>query len=461
MSDVSPRRAEHTRIVSRLPVSPGVRDLFVGREVELGRLVHALDRAIAHDGRLMLLVGEPGIGKTRIARELALRAAALGVAVRWGRCQETEGAPSYWPWVQVLRTHEEREPQHGAGPAADALAALLADDMPRSVVASEAESTHARFQLFETVAGVLRRLCADSPLLVVLDDLHWADAASLLLLRFVATELADARVLVLGTYRDVEMRQGPGAGVLPELARVGERVFLGGLVEADVARLLAARAGRVLPDGVVTTVHQVTDGNPFFVEELARTLEGAPDASPGALQVSDHTRDVVRYRLRPLSERGRHVLDAASVLGRDFVVSPLAAVCTLAPDDILAVLDEAARLGLVAGEAPPDAWRFAHALVRETATVIFRRLSGCDCTEPSASSSRPSERRSARAAFRSSPTTSRRARASTVAPGQRRMRARRASRRLRGLPTRRRRRTSARRSGRSASATRMRQRGSG
>ena len=366
MSDVSPRRAEHTRIVSRLPVSPGVRDLFVGREVELGRLVHALDRAIVHDGRLMLLVGEPGIGKTRIARELALRAAALGVAVRWGRCQETEGAPSYWPWVQVLRTHEEREPQHGAGPAADALAALLADDMPRSVVASEAESTHARFQLFETVAGALRRLCADSPLLVVLDDLHWADAASLLLLRFVATELADARVLALGTYRDVEMRQGPGAGVLPELARVGERVFLGGLAEADVARLLAARAGRVLPDGVVTTVHQVTDGNPFFVEELARTLEGAPDASPGALQVSDHTRDVVRYRLRPLSERGRHVLDAASVLGRDFEVSPLAAVCTLAPDDILAVLDEAARLGLVAGEAPPDAWRFAHALVRET-----------------------------------------------------------------------------------------------
>ena len=104
MSDVSPRRAEHSRTVSRLPVSPGVRDLFVGREAELGRLVQALDRTIAHDGRLMLLVGEPGIGKTRIARELALRAVALGVAVRWGRCQETEGAPSYWPWVQVLWT---------------------------------------------------------------------------------------------------------------------------------------------------------------------------------------------------------------------------------------------------------------------------------------------------------------------------------------------------------------------
>ena len=367
MSDVSPRRAEHSRIVSRLPVSPGARDLFVGREAELGRLVQALDRAIAHDGRLMLLVGEPGIGKTRIARELALRAAALGVAVRWGRCQETVAAPPYWPWVQVLRSRESELQADIGGPADDALAALLADDKPRPVGTSEAESSHARFQLFETVAGALRKLCAHSPLLVVLDDLHWADAASLLLLRFVATELADARLLVLGTYRDVEMRQGAGAGMLPELARAGERVVLGGLPEADVARLLAARAGRVLPDGVVAAVHQVSDGNPFFVEELARTLEGAPDASPDALRVADHTRDVVRYRLRPLSKRGRHVLEAASVLGRDFEVSSLAAVCGRAPDDALEALDEAARLGLlVAGEAATDAWRFAHALIRET-----------------------------------------------------------------------------------------------
>src|SRR5262249_1217381 len=160
-----------------------------------------------------------------------------------------------------------------------------------------------------------RKLCAESPLLVVLDDLHWADAASLLLLRFVATELADARLLVLGTYRDVEMRQGGGAGMLPELARAGERVILGGPAGADGGRLPAARAGRVLPDGVVAAVQQVSDGNPFFVEELARTLEGVPDASPGAVHVPDHTLDVVRYRLRSLSARGRQVLDAASVLG--------------------------------------------------------------------------------------------------------------------------------------------------
>src|SRR5262249_17134721 len=250
MSDVSPRRAEHSRVVSRLPVSPGGRDLFVGREAELSRLVHALDRAIAHDGRLMLLVGEPGIGKTRIARELALRAAALGVAVRWGRCQETEGAPSYWPWVQVLRAHEQGEPNARAGPGGGALRPLLADAVPPPVVASEAESAHARFQLSETVAGALRKLCAESPLLVVLDDLHWADAASLLLLRFVATELADARLLVLGTYRDVEMRQGVGAGMLPELARAGEGGILGGRAgggggrERDGAGGAGARPGR-------------------------------------------------------------------------------------------------------------------------------------------------------------------------------------------------------------------------
>src|SRR5262249_34681531 len=264
--------------------------------------------------------------------------------------------------------HERIRPQADAtDPADGALAALLADHAPPSAVAFGAESAHARFQLFETIAGALRRLCAEAPLLVLLDDLHWADATSLLLLRFIATELADARLLVLGTYRNVEMRRGAGAEMVPELARLGERIVLGGLAETDVARLLAARAGRVLPDDVVITVHHVSDGNPFFIEELARTLEGAPDASPGAVHLPDHTRDVVRYRLRPLSERGRHVLDGASVLGPGFEASPLTAVCGLAPDDTLEALDEAARLGLlVAGAAPSDAWRFAHALVRET-----------------------------------------------------------------------------------------------
>src|SRR5262249_1566362 len=163
--------------------SPAARDLFVGREAELGCLVRALDRAIAHDGRLVLLVGEPGIGKTRIARELAFRAAALGVAVRWGRCQETEGAPPYWPWLQVLRAGDRTGPEGEADRAAEgACAALLADHVPRAAVTSGAESTHARFQLFEGIAGALRARSAEAPLLVILDDLHWADAASLLLL---------------------------------------------------------------------------------------------------------------------------------------------------------------------------------------------------------------------------------------------------------------------------------------
>jgi hypothetical protein len=262
----------------------------------------------------------------------------------------------------VLRAQVRTEPH--AEPDA-ALAALLADHAPRP--ASGAESEHARFQLFERVAEALRRRCAEGPLLVLLDDLHWADAASLLLLRFVATELADAPVLLLGTYRDVEMRHGGGAGALPELARVGERIVLGGLTAPDVARLVAARAGRVVPDAVVASIHQASDGNPFVVEALARTLEGAPEAPSSALRIPDHARDVVRYGLRPLSERGRFVLGVASVLGREFEVAPLSAVAGLAPHDVLAALDDAAGLGLVTARGPaPDTWRFAHALVRET-----------------------------------------------------------------------------------------------
>src|SRR5262249_54870716 len=134
--------------------------------------------------------------------------------------------------------------------------------------------------------------------------------------------------------------------------------------EADVARLVAARAGRVVPDGVVASIHQASDGNPFVVEALARALGGSPE---GPLQIPDHARDVVRYSLRPLSERGRLVLGVASVLGREFDVAPLAAVAGLAPDDALVALDEVARLGLVTAGAPAhDSWRFAHALVRET-----------------------------------------------------------------------------------------------
>jgi hypothetical protein len=154
--------------------------------------------------------------------------------------------------------------------------------------------------------------------------------------------------------------------MLADLAR-GERIVVGGLAEADVARLLAARTRRTLPDDLVSTVHQVSDGNPFFVEELARTLEAAPEAPSSALRIPDQARDIVRYRLRPLSERGQLVLGVGSVLGQEFEVTPLAAVAGLAPHDALAALDEAARLGIASASGPaPDTWRFAHALVRET-----------------------------------------------------------------------------------------------
>src|SRR5262249_22547863 len=248
-----------------------------------------------------------------------------------------------------------------------ALGALLADQVPRPAVTTGAESAHARFQLFEQIAEALRRLAAGTPLVVLPDDLPWADAAAVHPLPVVATELADERVLLLGTYRDVEMRHGAGAAMLPELARVGERLFLGGLAEAEVARLVAARTGRDVPQEVVASIHQASDGNPFFVEELARTLEGAPEVPPRALHLPEHARDVVRYRLRPLTERGRRVLGVASVLGREFDVTALGAVAGLEPDDALAALDEGVRLGLVIpGGTAPSTWRFAHALVRET-----------------------------------------------------------------------------------------------
>ena len=308
--------------------------VLVGRDGELAELLAGLDDAACGTGRLFLLAGDPGIGKSRLAGEAAARARDRGIKVAWGRCWEAGGAPAYWPWVQALRAvvrgvgREELVPQLGAGaPFVAQIVAEVAEILPDVRPPPPMEAEAARFRLFDAVAAFLRNAGAGQPLMLILDDLHAADAPSILLLRFVARELGEARVLVLGAYRDMELDRGhPLAAALAELSREAatRHVPLSGLAEADVARLIQEITGVTPGEGVAAAVHRDTDGNPLFVGEVARLLaaegrlERAGDPAGMGLAVPEGIRAVIGRRVARLPERCGRVLGLASVFGRDF-----------------------------------------------------------------------------------------------------------------------------------------------
>jgi DNA-binding SARP family transcriptional activator len=351
---------------------------FVGRERELGRLRETLEAASTGHGRVILVHGEAGIGKTRIARELVAEGLARGFESAWGRAYEGGSTPAFWPWVEVIRSlltsvdaeAVQRAVGHGAPELTqivpEAKALLGSFDVPPPV-----DPETARFRLFEAVSTFLRRLSTDRPLLVVLDDLQWADVASLELLSFFGARLSDASVLVVGTYRPGEVDGAhPLGDALAALARhqVVARVPLRGLTEREVDALVLAAIGTRAAPGVVATVHARTGGNPFFVGEVARLLHVehslAPDAVARAVPAA--VRDVVRRRLGRLPEQTTALLSLAAVAGREFDLDVLEAAADLDGDRVLELVESALVSGLVAED--PDVvgrFRFSHDLVRE------------------------------------------------------------------------------------------------
>jgi len=359
--------------------APAPASVFVGRERTLARLEGALDAALSGRGRLVLLAGEPGIGKTRTAEEIARVARERGAQVVVGRCFEGEGAPSFWPWVQVLRElvggAELERLRAALGADAAELAQLvpeLRSRLPALPPASGLEGEQARFRLFDALTGFLRRRAQQGPLLLVLDDLHWADEASLLGLQFLAPELRSAALLVVATFRDVEVRRDhPLSKLLGALARVPacERIALRGLEPAEVAALVEAVAGLAPPASLARRVHEMTEGNPFFVFEVARLLgeAGPPAANPSTLALPQSVRDAIGRRLDALSADCNELLRTAAVLGRAFDVALLGRVADRTPDALLDLLGEALAAGvLVEHEERVGHFAFAHALVRQT-----------------------------------------------------------------------------------------------
>ena len=354
--------------------------IFVGREQELTALRAVVEDALAGRGRILLLAGEPGIGKTRTAQELTTYAQLRGMQVLWGRCHEGGGAPAYWPWVQALRTYVyESKPQEllaDLGPGAVDIAQVISavrERLPGLPSPPRLTPEEERFRLFDSLTTFLENAAARQPLVVVLDDLHWADQASLLLLQFLAREMAAVRLIVIGTYRDEEVRRGqPLSQALGELARatISQRIALGGLSEAAVGHYIELTARKKPPEGLVRAVFHQTEGNPFFVGEVVRLLaaEGRlEDGSSAVINIPPGVREVIARRLERLSAESNQVLGIAAVVGREFALELLARVSGQAPERLVDALEEAfaARM-IIAPANSTGRYRFAHALIRDT-----------------------------------------------------------------------------------------------
>lgn len=369
---------------------------FVGRERELADLVAALDAAAAGRGSVYLVSGEAGIGKTRLVAELAGVAAQRGARVLVGRCYEGDGAPAYAPWIDALgtfaRAQADEDLAAALGENAADVAALIADIRARFghlPALPVMDPERARFRLFDGVARFLARAAQRVPLLLVLDDLHWADFSSLLLLQFVAREIGASRVLAVGTHRDLLLaREHPLLQTLGSMARVAasRRAALTGLGAADVGAFVRAVSGIEAPESVIASIHRDTDGNPFFVTELVRVLAAsAALASPitGRLTIPPTVRQAIAGHLGAVSTGCARTLEAAAVIGREFDVPLLAAVLRAELPDaamrdvVLQAIDEALAVRLIEaadGQTPQARlrrYRFVHSLVRE---VVYEGL---------------------------------------------------------------------------------------
>jgi DNA-binding SARP family transcriptional activator/tetratricopeptide (TPR) repeat protein len=384
------RQPPGTGAPRRIPLpsllSPRERSTFVGREHDLDLLRAAWQQARSGSRRLVMIAGEPGIGKTRLASEFALEAHDEGT-VLYASCQE-EALVSYQPFVEALRHYARSAGLEWAsaavGPGAGELARLipeLAAALPAGRAAFDDAETR-RYLLFDAVSAILAEASARSPLLLVVDDVHWADRATLDLLRYVLRAPREASLLIVGTYREAEIGgEHPLSELLADLrrGRLIERISLGGLDEGGVGTLIASHAGHKAPSGLVATVHEHTEGNPFFVEEVMRHLiETGVLSERGGRWVSALTSDeigvpegvkeVLASRLGRLSDGCGAALSQAAVLGREFNFEVLRVMAEWDEDALIATLEEAVEAQLVVeahGRAGP-AYAFTHALVRET-----------------------------------------------------------------------------------------------
>ncbi|WP_345638073.1 ATP-binding protein [Rugosimonospora acidiphila] len=358
-------------------------DRLFGRQEQLVLLHQAVESAVSGRAQIVLVEGPPGAGKSRLLAEAADQAAANGVVTFWGRCHDGEGAPSMWPWMQVVEAVIATLPEHDRGRWVAVLDDLLRRPGREADVPARPDAG-AQFQLFTKVVALFGDAAARRPIIVVIDDLHWADHASLQLFAFLAGSLP-ARSALMGSVRDhaptptQHLRR-----VLAGIARQGghQRITVGPLSPADVAELVHQETGQRPSPAVARDIQARTEGNPLFVRELARFLaeEGhLSDPAAARAAIPATVRDIVRDRMARLEDGDRRLLEVAALMGRSIDVRLLADANDLDVLQCVARLEALADLGLVEVDPVPlGGWRFVHDLVRES---VVRSTSRSDASQ--------------------------------------------------------------------------------
>jgi class 3 adenylate cyclase/tetratricopeptide (TPR) repeat protein len=354
---------------------------LVARDDEMTPLLAAVDAVSRGEGRLVLLAGEAGVGKTRLAQELTLNAVGRGFLIAAGRCYEAQEAVPYYPFLEALSAAYGAAPSTVRQEAAHRwpyLGRLLPDQLGGTMPAAVSDSPEDQQRLYRAVVGFLQEIAQQVPIALMLDDLHWADSASLELLQHLARHTRSARILILGAYRDVEVNpQHALEAALRDLGReqLMERVAIRRLPEAGTAGLIAETLGEVeAASEFASLVHRHTDGNPFFTSQVVHALveSGSLYRQDGRwewgtvqeIDVPESVRSVIGQRVSRLSEQAREMLHEASVLGQSFAFDDLLAIGDQDEEAVDDALGEAAAVGLVRA-VENDSYVFDHALTQQ------------------------------------------------------------------------------------------------
>ncbi len=361
---------------------------FVGRRQVIEQLQIALEQAESGESRFFLLEGDAGIGKTRTAGELASYARQKGTRVYMGRCIEQQGAPAFLPWNSALRgAIDELRPESLTSVDKRSLAQLslivpdLADHLSDSFERSEVDAPDANIRFYQAIARILISASEIRTCFIVLDDLHWADTASLELAAFLASQLLEGRLLIVGTLRDTELGlEHPNRKSLNALLniRACQRIKLLGLRRQEVGQYLTQVSRSAVSESLVTALFERTSGNPFFVREAVRLLMAKhelldlADMRPLDIELPGAALDVVRSRLDKIDPDSRKLLEVGSVMGRTFDLSVLQHVLDQRPGEVLSGLEAAERSGLISRTGAVGEYEFSHDLIAE---VLYRGLS--------------------------------------------------------------------------------------